>query len=85
MTQAQGSGAWRDAEPGLDDPTARAASRRRARDRVILTQPPPPRPEPRRPAGDEEELPPSPATGHATGDERREELLAEIDRLVDGR
>jgi hypothetical protein len=81
VTQAQRSGA-RDPEQGPDHPRAGAAARRR--DRLILTQPPPPRPAPRRPArGDEEPSPPRP-TGAATGDGRREELLAEIDELVDG-
>jgi len=52
---------------------------------VILTQPPPPRPTPSHPAPDDEELSPSLSTGSATDDERREEPLAEIDELVDGR
>jgi hypothetical protein len=84
VTQAQGTGVRRDSEQGLDDPRADAASRRRARHRVILTQPPPPGPEPRRPAGDEETAP-SPSANGATSDERHEELLAEIDELVEGR
>jgi hypothetical protein len=85
VTQAQRSGAQRDADQGPDHPRVRAASHRRARDRVILTQPPPPPPTPRRPARDDEESPPPQPAGGATGDERREELLAEIDELVDGR
>lgn len=88
VTQAQRTGAQRDAEQGPGDPQAGASARRRARDRdddrVILTQPPPPRPAPRRPARDDDEPSPPRPTGAATGDERREELLAEIDELVDG-
>jgi hypothetical protein len=85
VTQAQPTGVRRDADQGPDHPRAGAASHRRARDRVILTQPPPPPPTPRRPARDDEEPPPPQTTSAATGDERREELLAEIDELVDGR
>ena len=85
MTQAQRTGARRDADQGPDHPRANAASRRRAHDRFILTQPPPPRPTPRRPARDDEEPPPPQPTGEATGDERHQELLAEIDELLDGR
>jgi hypothetical protein len=85
VTQAQRTGARRDAEQGPDHPRATAAARRRAHDRIILTQPPPPRPAPRRPSPDDEEPPPPRSTGGATGDERCQELLAEIDELVDGR
>ena len=85
MTQAQRTGAQRDSEQGLDDPPAGALSWRRARGgRVILTQPPPPPPEPRRPARDDEEPAPSQSSIGVTGDERRKELLAEIDELVEG-
>jgi hypothetical protein len=82
VTQARSTGAPRDSEHGLDDPRAGALSRRRARDRVILTQPPPPRPAPRRPGREDEE--PQPSLTGATGDERAERLIAEIDELIDG-
>ena len=85
MTQAQRIGGQREADQGSDHPGAGAASRRRARDRVILTQPPPPRPTPRRPSGDDEEPTPARPTTGEIRDERGEELLAEIDDLIDGR
>jgi hypothetical protein len=85
VTQAQRTGGQREADQGSDHPGAGAASRRRARDRVILTQPPPPRPAPRRPTPDDEEPAPTQPDSGATPDERREELLAEIDDLIGGR
>jgi hypothetical protein len=85
VTQAQRTGTHRDADQGPDHPRAGAAFRRRAHDRVILTQPPPPRPAPRRPGCDDEEPLPLEPTSRATGDERHEELLAEIDELIAGR
>ena len=82
MTQAQRTGGRPDPEQGPGGPAGEVA-RRRVRDRVILTQPPPPSPTPRRPAHDDEEDQAPQPTSAATGDERREELLAEIDELVD--
>ena len=82
MTQAQRSGARPDPEQGPGGP-ADGVARRRVRDRVVLTQPPPPPPTPRRPAPDDEEPQPSQPTSGSSGDERRAELLAEIDELVD--
>jgi hypothetical protein len=80
MTQSRRPAAERDADQGPDDPQAGKAARRRARDRVILTQPPPPRPAPARPTRDDEDPPPEPAA--STDAERQDELIATIDELI---
>ena len=69
MTQAQRTTERRDTDQVPDDSRARQLTRRKARDRVILTQPPPPPPEPARPDRDDEE---------SAGDD----LLAAIDEVL---
>jgi hypothetical protein len=69
MTQAQHTTERRDTDQVPDDSRARLLTRRKTRDRVILTQPPPPPPEPARPDRDDEE----------SADDR---LLAAIDEVL---
>lgn len=54
MTQAQRTTERRDTDQVPDDSRARLLTRRKVRDRVILTQPPPPPPEPAHPDRDDE-------------------------------
>jgi hypothetical protein len=82
MTQSRRTAAEWDADQVPDDPRAGAAARRRARDHVVLTQPPPPRPAPARPThGDEDPPPPEPA-GTSTDAQCHDELIATIDELI---
>lgn len=69
MTQAQHGGERRDTDQVPVDSRARLVTRRKTRDRFILTQPPPPAPEPARPDDDDEE---------SAGDD----LLATIDEVL---
>jgi hypothetical protein len=87
MTQSRRTAAEWDADQGPDDPQAGEAARRRARDCVILTQPPPPRPGPARPTRDDEDPPPPESAGTSTEAELHDaalhdELIATIDELT---
>jgi len=68
VTQPHRSTERRDTDEVPDDSRARMITRRKARDRVILTQPPPPHPEPARPDDDDEES--------------ADDLLATIDEVL---
>lgn len=81
MTQSRRNAADGDADQGSDDPRAGAAARRRARDGVILTQPPPPRPEPARPDRDDED-PPAPERAGSVDADHHDRLIATIDELI---
>jgi hypothetical protein len=81
VTQAHRTTERRDTDQVPDDSRARLLTRRKVRDRVILTQPPPPPPMPARPERDEED-PPAPEPTRRSADER---LLAIIDELISGR
>jgi hypothetical protein len=78
VTQAQHGGERRDPDQGPDDPRPTQATRRRVRDRVILTQPPPASPMPARPDRDDED-PPAPEPKGTSADD---DLLATIDELI---
>jgi hypothetical protein len=80
VTQAQHATERRDTDQVPDDSRARLLTRRRGRERVILTQPPPPPPVPARPEHDEDE-PTAPEPSRRSDDR----LLALIDELIAGR